>query len=61
MWCDIDPYDWLNKLHGFYMAAVVGIVRQRDVSIHKRRGDYSPIRVTMLSWVIESEIAKPSN
>ena len=26
MWCDIDPYDWLNKFYGFYIAAVVGIV-----------------------------------
>ena len=34
MWCDIDPYDWLNKFYGFYMAAVVGIVSGRDVSIH---------------------------
>ena len=23
MWCDIDPYDWLNKFYGFYMAVVV--------------------------------------
>ena len=27
MWCDIDPYDWLNKFYGFYMAAVVSIGR----------------------------------
>ena len=33
MWCDMDPYDWLNKFHGFYMAVVVGIVSGRDVSI----------------------------
>ena len=37
MWCDIDPYDWLNKFYGFYMAAVVDIVSGRDVSIHTRR------------------------
>ena len=39
MWCDIDPYDWLNNFYGFYMAAVVGIVSGRDVSIHTRRGN----------------------
>ena len=33
MWCDMDPYDWLNKFYGFYMAVVVGIVSGRDVSI----------------------------
>ena len=25
MWRDIDPFDWLNKFYGFYMAVVVGI------------------------------------
>ena len=39
MWRDIDPYDWLNKFYGFYMAAVVGIVSGRDVSIHTCRGN----------------------
>ena len=39
MWCDIDPYDWLNKFYGFYMAAVVGIDSGRDVSIYMRRGN----------------------
>ena len=39
MWCEIDPYDWLNKFYGFYMAAVVGIVSGRDVSIHTHRGN----------------------
>ena len=33
MWCDIDPYDWLNKFNGFYIAAVVGISSGRDISI----------------------------
>ena len=28
------PYDWLNKLYGFYMAAVVGIISGHDLSIH---------------------------
>ena len=36
MWCDID---WLNKLYGFYMAAVVGISSGHDVSIYTRRGN----------------------
>ena len=36
MWCDIDPYDWLKKFCGFYMAAVIGIVSGHDVSIHTR-------------------------
>ena len=41
MWCDIDPYDWLNKFYGFYMAAVVGMGSGHDVSIHGHRGNYS--------------------
>ena len=39
MWCDIDPYDWLNNFYGFYMAAVVGIGSGRDVSMYTRRGN----------------------
>ena len=38
MWCNIDPYHWLTKFYGFYMAAVVGIDSGRDVSIYTRRG-----------------------
>ena len=34
MWCDIDLYDWLNKIYGFCMAAVVGIVSGRGLSFH---------------------------
>ena len=29
-------YDWLNKFHGFYTAAVVGIVSGHGLSIHTR-------------------------
>ena len=39
MWCDIDPYDWLNKFYGFYMAAVVDIVSGCDVSMHTHHGN----------------------
>ena len=39
MWCDMDPYDWLNKFYVFYMAAVVGIGSGRDVSIYMRCGN----------------------
>ena len=39
MWCDIDPYDWLNTFYGFYMAAVVGIGSGRDVSMYTSRGN----------------------
>ena len=38
-WYDIDPYDWLNKFYGFYMAAVVGIGSGYDISIYRRRGN----------------------
>ena len=31
MWCNID---WLNKFYGFYMAALVGIISGRGISIH---------------------------
>ena len=39
MWCDIDPYDWLNKFYGFYMATVVGIISGNDVGMHTRCGN----------------------
>ena len=32
-------YDWLNKLYGFCIAVVVGIVSARDLSIHTRCGN----------------------
>ena len=35
----IDPCDWPTKFYGFYMAAVVGIISGRGVSIHTRRGN----------------------
>ena len=38
MCCDIDPYDWLNKFYGFYVAAVVGIDSGCDISIYTRNG-----------------------
>ena len=25
MWCDMDPYDWLNKFYSCYMAILVSI------------------------------------
>ena len=31
MWC--DPYDWLNKLHNVYMAAIVSIISRRGLRI----------------------------
>ena len=39
MWCDIDPYNWLNKFYDFYVAVVVGISSGRDVSIYMHRGN----------------------
>ena len=38
IWCDIDPYNWLNKFYGLYMAAVISIGNMCDVSIYTRRG-----------------------
>ena len=26
IWCDMDPYDWLNKFYSCYMATVVIII-----------------------------------
>ena len=26
MWCDMDPYDWLNKFYNVYMAEIVRIL-----------------------------------
>ena len=37
MWCDMDPYDWLNKFYSCYMAAVVVIVNGRGLGIDTRR------------------------
>ena len=39
MWCDVDPYDWLNMFYGFYMAIVVGIVSGCGINIHTRHGN----------------------
>ena len=39
MWCDIDPIRLVNKFYGFYMAAVVGIISGRDVSIYTCHGN----------------------
>ena len=39
MWCDIDPYNWLNKFYGLYVAAVVGICSEHDISIYMHRGN----------------------
>ena len=33
------PYDWSNKLYGFYMVAVVDIGSGHDVSFYTRRGN----------------------
>ena len=32
-------YDWLTKYYGFYIAAVVGIISGRGISVHMRRGN----------------------
>ena len=26
MWCDTDPYDWLNDFNNFYVAAIVDMI-----------------------------------
>ena len=31
---DKTPYDWLNKVYGFYKAAAVSIISGHGVSIH---------------------------
>ena len=33
MWCDMDPYDWLNKFCSFFMAAIVGIISRHGLTI----------------------------
>ena len=35
MWCDIDPYDWINKFYGFKITAVVYIVGGRGLMSSK--------------------------
>ena len=30
----LTPYDWSNKFYGFYIAAVVGIISGRGLSMH---------------------------
>ena len=37
MWCDMDPYDRLNKYYSFCMTAIVGIVSRRGLRIEVRR------------------------
>ena len=36
MWCDMDPYDWLNKFYSCYMATVVGIINGHVLGIDMR-------------------------
>ena len=32
-WCDMDPYDWLNKFYRFYLVAVVSIISRCGLRI----------------------------
>ena len=45
MWCDMDPYDWLNKFYSCYIATVVIIVNGRGLGIGMRRR-HKPTRVS---------------
>ena len=38
IWCDIDPYNWLNKLYGFYRAVAITIISEHGLSIHMYHG-----------------------
>ena len=33
MWCDMNPYDWLNRFHSFCMAAIISIISRRGPTI----------------------------
>ena len=33
----MDPYDWLNKLYSFYIAAVVSMISGRGISMDEHR------------------------
>ena len=33
----LTPYDWLNKFYSFYMAAIVGILSRRGLTIEVHR------------------------
>ena len=37
IWCDMDPYDWLNKHYSFCTAAIVDIVSSCGLRIGARR------------------------
>ena len=39
MWCDMDPYDRLNKFCSCYMAIVVGIVNGCGIGIDTCHGN----------------------
>ena len=38
MWRDMNRYDWLNKLHNFSMATIVGIISRHGlrIEVHHR-------------------------
>ena len=33
MWCDMNPYDWLNKSYNFCMTGIVGIDSMRGLAV----------------------------
>ena len=35
----MNPYDWLNKIYGSYMVAVVGIISRCGLSIDVQHGN----------------------
>ena len=33
MWCDMDPYDWLDIFYTFYVAAVIDTISRFGITI----------------------------
>ena len=38
MWCDMNPYDWLNNLYKVYMATIVFVISRYSlrIEVHSR-------------------------
>ena len=39
MWCDIDPYGWLNKFYSCCIATVAHMLNERGLGIDMRHGN----------------------
>ena len=57
MWCDINPYDWLNKFCNIYMVAIVGTISRRGFRIEvccRKQPHYSELSLYKHSFCFKN-------